>query len=564
MVDNSRWDQRYQNQQGPITSGFVSNSDIRQKEKQEKIRWERQGEYQDIMNKHEPPVYYKTGGVSELSLPLGNYEESRRVLDDERQREYNIYMTQKKDAENKRREDLYLNARQNYKAPPEPDMYDHNQISKDLREERQSEYNDYLKKKQSEENSRIRHRHRYTPPGGLPIGQYDIQRKKLQQQLRNEYKESLLKREKENMQSRRRVPPTPPGGLNIATEQERKQVENLKKAQYRDELLKQQKEQLYNTARQQGEIPVLNRSSPTRAPPDQMSPRGRPPPHPDSVRQRDQPPQDDRMGQNHMEQSRQTPNFWNEGRQAPSPKSVEDEQATCNKSHVVDSQNKSKQNDRRPQEEIRTGFFDDRRRTPQNRDERQQDYQDYLADKLKKDEIRRQKLDEMRQAPQSGVNKGAYYDSDTYEQKRHSLNSQRREEYQDFLSKKSPDQRERRQWNDHSDPKGIIAGIDSYNYEKRKIFADERKQEYKDIMEKKYGQQQPKRVPEQPPANSIGFMANLGFHDQERDKLNKEKRDEYNKFLDEDSWYNQEPPPFNKSPGPGRDQEPPSKLHVIT
>jgi hypothetical protein len=30
--------------------------------------------------------------------------------------------------------------------------------------------------------------------------------------------------------------------------------------------------------------------------------------------------------------------------------------------------------------EIRTGFFDDRRRTPQNRDERQQDYQDYLAD----------------------------------------------------------------------------------------------------------------------------------------------------------------------------------------
>lgn len=74
---------------------------------------------------------------------------------------------------------------------------------------------------------------------------------------------------------------------------------------------------------------------------------------------------------------------------------------------------------------------------------------------------------------------------------------------------------------------------------------------------KKYGQQQPKRVPEQPPANSIGFMANLGFHDQERDKLNKEKRDEYNKFLDEDSWYNQEPPPFNKSPGPGRDQEPP-------
>jgi len=29
-----------------------------------------------------------------LSLPLGNYEEARRVLDDERQREYNIHMIQ--------------------------------------------------------------------------------------------------------------------------------------------------------------------------------------------------------------------------------------------------------------------------------------------------------------------------------------------------------------------------------------------------------------------------------------------------------------------------------------
>ena len=37
-----------------------------------------------------------------------------------------------------------MNARQNYRPPPEPEMYDHNQISKDLREERQKEYNDYL------------------------------------------------------------------------------------------------------------------------------------------------------------------------------------------------------------------------------------------------------------------------------------------------------------------------------------------------------------------------------------------------------------------------------------
>lgn len=41
----------------------------------------------------------------------------------------------------------------------------------------------------------------------------------------------------------------------------------------------------------------------------------------------------------------------------------------------------------------------------------------------------------MRQAPQPEVSKGAYYDSATYEEKRQTLKSQRREEYQDFLSK---------------------------------------------------------------------------------------------------------------------------------
>ncbi|VDI17371.1 Hypothetical predicted protein [Mytilus galloprovincialis] len=359
MVDN-RWDPILQNQQGPITSGYVSNSDIRQRERKDQIKWERQREYEDLMNKPGEP------------------EQGQQQ--------------QKKDTENKRREELYRNSQQNYRPPPEPEMYDHGQIAKDLREERQKEYNDYLKQKISEEHSRIKHRHRYTPAGGLAIGQYDLQRKRLRDELSRDYKQSLLKREQE-IHTRRQMPPTPPGGLNIATEQERKRVEDIKKTMYRDELLKQQKEQLYNRATQQGEVSVINRTSPTQAPPNQISPRGRPPPHPDSGRRRGPPPQNDRMQP--ME------------------------------SH-------------RPQDgDLRTGFFDDRRVSPLNRDERQHDYQQFLANKQREDEMKHQRLEDQRHAPHLDLSKGDYYDAETYERKRMSLNSERKNDYQNFLSKMS-------------------------------------------------------------------------------------------------------------------------------
>ncbi|XP_076089076.1 uncharacterized protein LOC143059249 isoform X35 [Mytilus galloprovincialis] len=627
MVDN-RWDPILQNQQGPITSGYVSNSDIRQRERKDQIKWERQREYEDLMNKPgepeqgqqqqpNPPVYYKTGGAGN-SLPLGSYEESRKTLDDQRQQEYNRFVTQKKDTENKRREELYRNSQQNYRPPPEPEMYDHGQIAKDLREERQKEYNDYLKQKISEEHSRIKHRHRYTPAGGLAIGQYDLQRKRLRDELSRDYKQSLLKQRQDQLvfrakefqldsapeylgnlteerplvgsprlsyeipkyqreqeiHTRRQMPPTPPGGLNIATEQERKRVEDIKKTMYRDELLKQQKEQLYNRATQQGEVSVINRTSPTQAPPNQISPRGRPPPHPDSGRRRGPPPQNDRM----QEKSRETPNYWNEGRQAPSPKSVESDSKNV-KPLNVESETKTKQpmESHRPQEgDLRTGFFDDRRASPLNRDERQHDYQQFLANKQREDEMKHQRLEDQRHAPHLDLSKGDYYDAETYERKRMSLNSERKNDYQNFLSKtsrpsyrqytpeslqglpigqtrydhqkkqqevqrnreynehlakkgekigmedelltrrdmtlkkymedqvrsemhdkKTPEQG-RREWIDTSGPKGIIAGVDSYNYDKRKNFAEERKKEYKDIMEKKAGVSSTKVEVEEP------------------------------------------------------------------
>ncbi|XP_052104137.1 trichohyalin-like isoform X11 [Mytilus californianus] len=481
MVDN-RWDPILQNQQGPITSGYVSNSDIRQRERKDQIKWERQREYEDLMNKpgepeqgqqqqRTPPVYYKTGAAGN-SLPLGSYEESRRTLDDQRQQEYNQFVAQKKDTENKRREELYRNSQQNYRPPPEPEMYDHGQIAKDLREERQKEYNDYLKQKISEEHSRIKHRHRYTPAGGLPIGQYDLQRKRLRDELSRDYKQSLLKREQE-IHTRRQIPPTPPGGLNIATEQERKRVEDLKKTMYRDELLKQQKEQLYNRATQQGEVSVINRSSPTQAPPNQISPRGRPPPHPDSGRRRGPPPpQNDRM-----DKSRETPNYWNEGRQAPSPKSVESDSKNVQpKNGESETKNKQPMESHRPQEgELRTGFFDDRRQSPLNRDERHQDYQQFLANKQREDDMRHQRLEDQRHAPHLDLSKGDYYDAETYERKRQSLNSERKNDYQNFLSKQK----------ENKPPMSQVKETEDFQTERRHVLAEERNREYNEFLEQK-------------------------------------------------------------------------------
>ncbi|VDI17366.1 Hypothetical predicted protein [Mytilus galloprovincialis] len=341
MVDN-RWDPILQNQQGPITSGYVSNSDIRQRERKDQIKWERQREYEDLMNKPNPPVYYKTGGAGN-SLPLGSYEESRKTLDDQRQQEYNRFVTQKKDTENKRREELYRNSQQNYRPPPEPEMYDHGQIAKDLREERQKEYNDYL----------------------------------------------------------------------------------------------QQKEQLYNRATQQGEVSVINRTSPTQAPPNQISPRGRPPPHPDSGRRRGPPPQNDRMQP--ME------------------------------SH-------------RPQDgDLRTGFFDDRRVSPLNRDERQHDYQQFLANKQREDEMKHQRLEDQRHAPHLDLSKGDYYDAETYERKRMSLNSERKNDYQNFLSKTS--RPSYRQYTPES-LQGLPIGQTRYDHQKKQQEV-QRNREYNEHLAKK-------------------------------------------------------------------------------
>nr|XP_022319830.1 uncharacterized protein LOC111122368 isoform X2 [Crassostrea virginica] len=308
----------YQTSSDPpvITSGLVSLSDEKAKERRHMIQMEMRKEYMDHMRRQKP-VYFTTGGPDE-GLPIGNYSQARKVLDQERHRDYNRFIKEKEEQASRRRDEM-MHQQQVMPPPPtnQTEMYDHNQMSQQLREERRKEYNDYLKLKETlEHESTVRP---ITPPGGLAIGGYEVYRNQLKRDRVREYRESLLKQKneqwlqrakefqldtspshkghleserplvgsprdiiidykklKEDLSAERkndynrllaqkevngtpRAPPTPPVGLNIPTEAERHKIAELKKRHYRDELLRQQKEQILNRAQHQLEIPVIDR-----------------------------------------------------------------------------------------------------------------------------------------------------------------------------------------------------------------------------------------------------------------------------------------------------------------
>ncbi|XP_062591317.1 trichohyalin-like isoform X16 [Saccostrea cucullata] len=236
-----RYDQPSQYQRAPdppvITSGIVSLSDEKAKERKHLIQMEMRKEYEDHMRRQKP-VYYTTGGP-EQGLPIGNYGQTRKILNDERHRDYNKFMKEKEEQASRHRDEMLQQRQVSPPRQPQAEMYDHNQMSQTLREERKKEYNDYLKE-----------------VNGTP-----------------------------------RAPPTPPVGLNIPTEAERHRIAELKKKQYREELLRQQKEQILNRAQHQLEIPVIDRRQANSDPPpplDLSQAQDRPPSgrwDPDSYRQ---------------------------------------------------------------------------------------------------------------------------------------------------------------------------------------------------------------------------------------------------------------------------------------
>nr|XP_019928414.2 trichohyalin isoform X19 [Crassostrea gigas] len=230
-----------------ITSGLVSLSDEKAKERRHLIQMEMRKEYEDHMRRQKP-VYYTTGSVDD-GLPIGNYAQARKVLDTERHRDYNKYMKEKEEQANRHRDEM---VRQQHASPPHPanqtEMYDHNQMSQQLREERRKEYNDYL-----DDHKR------------LDLKSIEGDR-------------TLGTPSKKEANGTPRAPPTPPVGLNIPTEAERHKIAELKKRQYRDELLRQQKEQILNRAQHQLEIPVIDRRQPNSDPPPLINPpQDRPP-----------------------------------------------------------------------------------------------------------------------------------------------------------------------------------------------------------------------------------------------------------------------------------------------
>ncbi|XP_056019995.1 uncharacterized protein LOC125669517 isoform X3 [Ostrea edulis] len=230
-----------------ITSGLVSLSDEKAKERRHMIQMEMRKEYQDHMRRQKP-VYYTTGSP-EQGLPIGNYSQARKVLDTERHRDYNRFMKEKEEQANRRRDEaLYRQEASPPRQPNQTEMYDHNQVSQQLREERRKEYNDYLDYPKQLKNDR---------PQGTPS---------------KKQKEIL---EHENA----RRPVTPPGGLAIGGyDVYRNQLKADRVREYRESLLKQQKEQILNRAQHQLEIPVIDRRQPySDPPPPNNPPQDRPP-----------------------------------------------------------------------------------------------------------------------------------------------------------------------------------------------------------------------------------------------------------------------------------------------
>ncbi|XP_034311503.2 trichohyalin isoform X12 [Magallana gigas] len=430
-----------------ITSGLVSLSDEKAKERRHLIQMEMRKEYEDHMRRQKP-VYYTTGSVDD-GLPIGNYAQARKVLDTERHRDYNKYMKEKEEQANRHRDEM---VRQQHASPPHPanqtEMYDHNQMSQQLREERRKEYNDYLKLKENLEHESAGRP--VTPPGGLALGGYEVYRNQLKKDRVREYRQSLLKQQNEqwlqrakefqldtspshegHLESERplvgsprnvivdykklkevlsserkndynrllaqkeangtpRAPPTPPVGLNIPTEAERHKIAELKKRQYRDELLRQQKEQILNRAQHQLEIPVIDRRQPNSDPPPPINP-----------------PQDRPPSGRWDPQSYRQSNFDQVKRVTSPP-----HQANIGHDDY--------------------GAF--RRQT--EHEVRNKEYNDFLAKKQHLEDEKKQKLaDQRRQAP-APIVKGDYYDSEQYDRRRQALNDLQHREYQNYLKNK--------------------------------------------------------------------------------------------------------------------------------
>uniref|UniRef100_A0A8W8KKN8 Centrosome and spindle pole-associated protein 1 n=1 Tax=Magallana gigas TaxID=29159 RepID=A0A8W8KKN8_MAGGI len=466
----------------------------------------------------DPPVI--TSGL--VSLSDEKAKERRHLIQMEMRKEYEDHMRRKEEQANRHRDEM---VRQQHASPPHPanqtEMYDHNQMSQQLREERRKEYNDYLDdhkrldlksiegdrtlgtpSKKLKENLEHESAGRpVTPPGGLALGGYEVYRNQLKKDRVREYRQSLLKKEANGTP---RAPPTPPVGLNIPTEAERHKIAELKKRQYRDELLRQQKEQILNRAQHQLEIPVIDRRQPNSDPPPLINP-----------------PQDRPPSGRWDPQSYRQSNFDQVKRVTSPP-----HQANIGHDDY--------------------GAF--RRQT--EHEVRNKEYNDFLAKKQHLEDEKKQKLaDQRRQAP-APIVKGDYYDSEQYDRRRQALNDLQHREYQNYL-KNHDQQRNRAPTPDHL--QGLPLSQRQYD-SMRKMQEKQRNQEYNDLLAKKgFNQHQPPETNRRPelglksefqdqepagrqsqrnaPVGSLIAGDRVDYPSSANERFNRERRKDYNDYI---------------------------------
>ncbi|XP_078316507.1 uncharacterized protein LOC111120232 isoform X27 [Crassostrea virginica] len=442
------------------------------------------------------PVYFTTGGPDE-GLPIGNYSQARKVLDQERHRDYNRFIKEKEEQASRRRDEM-MHQQQVMPPPPtnQTEMYDHNQMSQQLREERRKEYNDYLKLKETLEHESTGRP--ITPPGGLAIGGYEVYRNQLKRDRVREYRESLLKKE---VNGTPRAPPTPPVGLNIPTEAERHKIAELKKRHYRDELLRQQKEQILNRAQHQLEIPVIDRR--------QANPDPPPPLHPPQ----DRPPS-----------GRWDPQSYKQG-SFGQVKRVTSPPHQANIGHDD------------------YGAF--RRQT--ELEVRRKDYNEFLAKKQQLEDDKRNKLAEQRRQAPAPIVKGDYYDSEQYDRRRQALNDLQHKEYQNYLKNVDPHKTRTQQGYGTSLP--MVESELRYN-EFRKIQEAQRNKDYNVLLKH---EQHRNRVPT--PDTLQGLPLSQRQYDNMRKMQEKQRNQEYNQLLAKKGFNQHQPPETNRRPELGMKSE---------
>ncbi|XP_053394542.1 uncharacterized protein LOC123524695 isoform X7 [Mercenaria mercenaria] len=330
------------------------NNLIRQKDYNDMIKKQRQTEQQKMeARRHAPPP--------RPAQPPGP------------QMDYNLAGEQARAEERRAYQDYMGNYQIGINVPQRPVM-DYWENQKFLKEERRREYNELMEKKAKEERYWAMRGRPVTPPGGLNIGNYDRQVKEQAQAKKQEYKKMLdeqklvqLKlramdhvadvspkyvryrdeerplvgshsdfnpymQEKESKDKFRRdlrskpIQNPSPSTQNVVTETSPREDPNFKafldvekekvknKRKYAEELLKQQKEHMFLRARQEPEMAVLDR-------------HGQP-----SQYLADKPPAGPSYGRGRDESSRQTPAFWNEGKQAQGPRSLNSDASRSNRS----------------------------------------------------------------------------------------------------------------------------------------------------------------------------------------------------------------------------------------